>query len=180
MGKIVSSFHELSDQNLRSKMLRGAETCGKLWQQYKAVQEERLIRMRLTAKSRRKRHLKRDRRSRGSQSVWKRSNEKKNRKQSKELREALFAAEKIKQFQQSLMSKFTELEKKKHLNSEEQNELDRLHLTVTKKTRDDLEEYPLNEERTELTRLQEVGLCISRETARACESIVLDAVEKLI
>nr|XP_033341052.1 uncharacterized protein LOC117229014 isoform X2 [Megalopta genalis]XP_033341053.1 uncharacterized protein LOC117229014 isoform X2 [Megalopta genalis] len=67
-----------------------------------------------------------------------------------------------------------------HLNSEEQNELDRLHLTVTTKTRDDLEEYPLNEERTELTRLQEVGLCISRETARACESIVLDAVEKLI
>ncbi|XP_078038187.1 uncharacterized protein LOC144470662 [Augochlora pura] len=178
MGKIVSSFNELSDEKLRTKMLRGAETCGKLWQQYKAVQEERLIRLRLTTKSRRKRHLKRDRQ--GSRRIRKRSNKKKHRKQSKELQKALLSAEKMKHFQQSLISKFTELEKKKRLNSEEQNELDRLHLTVTTKIRDDLKEYPLNEERTELTRLQEVGLCISRETARACESIVLDAVAKLI
>ncbi|XP_076282417.1 uncharacterized protein LOC143209951 [Lasioglossum baleicum] len=179
MGKIVSSFHEVSDQSLRSKLLRGAETCGKLWQKYKAVQEQRLTRMQLIhAKTRRKRYLKKSEHSRGSQSR-KKAKKKKGRKKSEELRKTRLAVKKMKKIRQSLISKTTELEKKKHLNPEEQNQLDRLHLTVTTKTHDHIEEYPLNEERTELSRLHEIGLCLSRETAKACESVVLEAVQTL-
>ncbi|XP_076659590.1 uncharacterized protein LOC143362946 [Halictus rubicundus] len=176
MGKIVSSFHEVSDRSLRSKLLRGAETCGKLWQKYKAVQEQRLIRMQLIhGKTRRKRHVKKS-----GKDSRKRAKKKKGRRKSKELRKTRLAAKKMKEIQRSLTSKTTELENKKHLNPEEQNELDRLHLAVTTKTHNHLEEYPLNEERTELSRLQEIGLCLSRETAKACESVVLGAVQTLM
>ncbi|XP_017758224.1 PREDICTED: uncharacterized protein LOC108549381 [Eufriesea mexicana] len=47
MGKIVSSFNDLSDRGLKSKLLHAAEVCGKLWQRYKEVQDRRLTRMRL-------------------------------------------------------------------------------------------------------------------------------------
>lgn len=47
IGKIVSLFHNLSNRGLRLKLLRAAEICGKLWQNYKQIQDKRLIRMRL-------------------------------------------------------------------------------------------------------------------------------------
>lgn len=47
MGKIVSFFNDLSNRGLKSKLLRAAEICAKLWQRYKEVQDRRLTRMRL-------------------------------------------------------------------------------------------------------------------------------------
>ncbi|KZC05195.1 hypothetical protein WN55_08802 [Dufourea novaeangliae] len=132
MGKIVSSFHELSDRGLQSRLLRGAETCGKLWQRYKNVQEQRLFRMRLTVhgQNRKKRHSKKPRRSRGSKHSRKKSKKKKENERYKELRKARLAAKEIKEIRRSLINKITKLENKKHLSPEEYKELDRLHLTV--------------------------------------------------
>nr|XP_012148498.1 PREDICTED: uncharacterized protein LOC105663545 [Megachile rotundata]XP_012148499.1 PREDICTED: uncharacterized protein LOC105663545 [Megachile rotundata]XP_012148500.1 PREDICTED: uncharacterized protein LOC105663545 [Megachile rotundata]XP_012148501.1 PREDICTED: uncharacterized protein LOC105663545 [Megachile rotundata] len=47
MGKIVSLINSISNQKLRSKLLRAAEICSKLWQRYKRAQDRRLTRMRL-------------------------------------------------------------------------------------------------------------------------------------
>lgn len=43
-----------------------------------------------------------------------------------------------------------------------------------------LEEYPLAADRTELSCLQEIGSCLTQQVTKACESIVLDAIKKLM
>lgn len=55
-----------------------------------------------------------------------------------------------------------------------------MRLTVAGRPPDNLEEYSLANERAELSRLQEIGLCLTQQAAKACESTVLDAIQKLI
>ncbi|XP_026667684.1 uncharacterized protein LOC113464073 [Ceratina calcarata] len=85
----------------------------------------------------------------------------------------------MKDIRQKLTNKITQLENKEFLSPEEETRLGRLRLTNSK-PRLDLEEYSLTQERAELSRLQETGLCLSQQVAKACETIVLDAVRTLI
>lgn len=66
------------------------------------------------------------------------------------------------------------------LSSQEETELNQLRLTTATKARLNLEDYSIAEERAELSRLQEIGSCLSRHAAKACESIILSVVKKLI
>lgn len=43
-----------------------------------------------------------------------------------------------------------------------------------------LEEYPLAGDRKELSSLQEIGSCLTQQVTKACESIVLNAIKKLM
>lgn len=67
------------------------------------------------------------------------------------------------------------------LNPEEESKLNRLRLTMVKNPHiNNLEEYPLAADRTELSCLQEIGSCLTQQVTKACESIVLDAIKKLM
>ncbi|CAK9807169.1 hypothetical protein ANTPLA_LOCUS5201 [Anthophora plagiata] len=154
IGKIVSLFHNLSNRELRLKLLRGAEICGKLWQKYKLLQDKRLIRMQL--------HV-----------------HEKEAKCDEEIKNARRATKEIKVIRRKLTNKIAELETKKFLNPKEEAELDKLHLTVTTKPLANLKKYSLAMDRVELSHLQEIGLCLSQQAAKACESIVLKAIQKL-
>ncbi|XP_054014507.1 uncharacterized protein LOC128895702 isoform X1 [Hylaeus anthracinus] len=180
VGKVVSLFHNLSNRDLRFKLLRGAEICGRLWQRYKQVQEKRLIGMRLSVRenSRRKRNLKKNRRTPGSKTRKHSRNKKKEDERDEELKKLRQATKEIKAIRRSLINKIAALENKKPLSPEEETELEKLQLTMAKKP--SIEEYPITAERSELSRLEDVGSCLSRQAAKACESVVLDSVQKLV
>lgn len=55
-----------------------------------------------------------------------------------------------------------------------------MRLIMAKKPAKNLEEYPLTDDRAELSRLQEIGLCLTQQAAKACEFVVLGAIQKLI
>ncbi|KAK9294871.1 hypothetical protein QLX08_010625 [Tetragonisca angustula] len=182
IGKIVSLFHNLSNNELRLKLLRAAEVCGKLWQKYKQNQNKRLIRMRLNVrvKNREKRFSKNYKDSQASRKRKKNLRRKKKKERDEEIKKKRRAAKKVQAIRKNLSNKITELENKKTLSPKEEVELNRLRLTVAKKPAKTLEEYPLIEDRAEFSRLQEIGLCLTQQAAKACEFVVLGAIQKLM
>ncbi|CAL7943561.1 unnamed protein product [Xylocopa violacea] len=179
MGNIVSLFTNISNRGLRMKLLRGAEICGRIWQRYKQIQDKRLVRMRLNVrgKDREKRSSRKTGNSQGLKVAQKKLKEKRGKKRGEEIKKKRRAAKRRKAIQQKLTQKIMELENKDSLTPKEEIELDRLRLT---KAPINLEDYSLAEERAELSRLQEIGLCLTQQTTKACESVVLDAIQKLI
>ncbi|XP_043791045.1 uncharacterized protein LOC122714089 [Apis laboriosa] len=191
MGKIVSLFQTLSNRGLRLKMLHAAEICGKLWQKYKQFQDNRLIQMRLNIdiKNREKRSKKNSKifenkyskDSKITQKNLKKNLKKKIEKIHDEEIEKKRRAKKVQVIRQKLTNEITELENKKSLNPEEESKLNRLRLTMVKNPHiNNLEEYPLAGDRMELSCLQEIGSCLTQQVTKACESIVLDAIKKLM
>ncbi|KOC65465.1 hypothetical protein WH47_10044, partial [Habropoda laboriosa] len=132
IGKIVSLYHNLSNRGLRSKLLRGAEICGKIWQKYKRVQDKRLIPMQLHVriKNRVKRFSKVNKNLPRSKINQKRLKKRKEAKRDEEIKNAKQTAKEIKVIRQKLTNKIAELETKKSLNPQEETELDKLYLTI--------------------------------------------------
>ncbi|KOX78113.1 hypothetical protein WN51_09472 [Melipona quadrifasciata] len=132
IGKIVSLFHNLSNNELRLKLLRAAEVCGKLWQKYKQDQNKRLIRMRLNVrvKNREKRFSKKYKDTRASRKRKKNLRRKKKKERDEEIKKKRRAAKKVQAIRKNLSNKITELENKKTLSPKEEVELNRLRLTM--------------------------------------------------
>ncbi|CAK9811229.1 hypothetical protein ANTQUA_LOCUS6727 [Anthophora quadrimaculata] len=183
IGKVVSLFHNLSNRELRLKLLRGAEICGKLWQKYKLLQDKRLIRMQLHVhvKNRLKRFSKMNTNLQCSKKNLKSLRKEREAKCDEEIKNARRATKEIKVIRRKLTNKIAELETKKLSNPNEEAELDKLYLTVTTKPKSlaNLKKYSLAMDRVELSHLQEIGWCLSQQAAKACESIVLKAIQKL-
>ncbi|XP_034185957.2 uncharacterized protein LOC117606968 isoform X1 [Osmia lignaria lignaria] len=180
MGKVVSPFNNISNRELKTKLLRAAENCSKLWRRYKRIQDRRLSRMGLNIhiNNRRRRSSKKSR-NRQKSKMNKKNLTKKNGDHNEKMKKARHTIKKIKTVRRKLAYKITKLENKKFLSSEEKSEPGRLHLTEPAKSGIGLQ-YPLVEEQAELSRLQDIGSCLSRQAAKACESVVLNAIQGLI